>query len=146
MRARMFLLLGWMIAAHWVKPATALEAVEATYENGQLVVQGQTRPNTRVTLDERHETRSGPKGRFSHALDYRPDDCTVVVSARDEKQLVSVTNCVVGGLPLGSTPLVDEYGEEDPGATFKGPRIVDPTLGDPTHAFDLPPDLVVPRR
>jgi hypothetical protein len=126
--------------------ANALESAEARLQDGRVSVTGQTEPGATVLLDGEQVAVAGRNGRFSYSGDQLPEDCTIVLEAGGERRILRIAGCAVGGLPLGSTPLVDELDESDREAVFRAPKIVDPTLADPPDGPAIPDNLIVPRQ
>lgn len=133
------LLLGLGLLAAGSPAAAEISVAQAEYADDTLILRGRTeRPNTRVTLDDRYATRSAPNGKFSFQIGYQPADCSVDLRTRHATRTVVIANCAWGE-PDEKTPLVHEFGSGRPDPLFRTPRIVDPTMGDPGHAFqDVP--------
>jgi hypothetical protein len=79
---------------------------------GDLRVSGRVNPNTVVTFDERHETKSNAAGWFSFRLQYLPSDCVGTLKAGDARRDVVVPGCG----PVGPTgPKGDQGPQGIPG-------------------------------
>ena len=78
---------------------------EARIVAGDLRVSGRAKPNTVITFDERHETRSTAGGFFTFRLQYLPPDCVGTLKAGDESRDVVIPNCGPVGAagPAGPT-------------------------------------------
>ena len=72
---------------------------EARIVAGDLRVSGRVKANTVLTLDERHETRSNPRGWFAFRLQYLPPDCIATVKAGEESREVVISGCGPVGAP-----------------------------------------------
>lgn len=79
-------------------PAHAeITVTRAEYAGGALVVRGETsRPNQRVTLDERYSTRTDRFREFRFRIRYLPPDCAISLRAGKEVRPAWIANCAVG--------------------------------------------------
>ncbi|MDC7788519.1 collagen-like protein [Rhodoplanes sp. TEM] len=76
----------------------AIEISAARIEAGEIVVIGRvTRPNEKVTFDDRFEVVSGKDRRFTWRAAYHPGDCTVTVKSEPDTRDIVVANCGQAG-------------------------------------------------
>src|SRR5918998_1022908 len=62
------------LAVSATSAAAQIRIDEARIVAGDLRVSGRAKPNTSITFDERHETRTTPGGFFTFRLQYLPPD------------------------------------------------------------------------
>lgn len=76
----------------------AIEISAARIEAGEIVVLGRvTRPNEKVTFDDKFEVVSGKDRRFTWRATYHPGDCTVTVKSEPDTREIVVANCGQAG-------------------------------------------------
>lgn len=76
----------------------AIEISAARIEAGEIVVLGRvTRPNEKVTFDDRFEVVSGKDRRFTWRAAYHPGDCTVTVKSEPDTRDIVIANCGQAG-------------------------------------------------
>jgi hypothetical protein len=65
------------------------------YENGQLTVSGETKPNEAVTLDDKYKTTSDAAGRFAFHLNYKPELCMTDINAGTDVYSAVIAGCLL---------------------------------------------------
>ncbi len=99
--------IGLALACLAVGTAPALAQIridEARIVAGDLRVSGRAKPNTVITFDERHETRSTSGGFFTFRLQYLPSDCVGTLKAGEESRDVVIPNCGPAGTAGAAGP------------------------------------------
>ncbi|RAI45243.1 collagen-like protein [Rhodoplanes roseus] len=72
----------------------AIEISAARIEAGEIVVIGRvTRPNEKVTFDDRFEVVAGRDRRFAWRAAYHPGGCTVTVKSEPDVREIVIANC-----------------------------------------------------
>jgi hypothetical protein len=86
-------------------PASATIRITASrYENGQLIIEGQTTPNAKVTLDGKYHTTADGGGRFKFREPYKPVTCMSNITAGEDAYSTIVTNCLLDDAAAAVTP------------------------------------------
>jgi hypothetical protein len=86
-------------------PASAAIRITASrYENGQLIIEGQTSPNAKVTLDGKYHTKADGGGRFKFRERYKPLTCMSSITAGEDSYSTIVTNCLLDDAAAAVTP------------------------------------------
>lgn len=91
-----------------VAPASAaIRITDSRYENGVLILTGQTRPNQKVTLDSKYTTKSDATGRFAFSVKYRPPTCMSDIASGEDSYSAIITNCLLGDAAASSDPALN---------------------------------------
>jgi hypothetical protein len=77
---------------------------EARIVAGDLRVSGRAKPNTVITFDERHETRSTNGGFFTFRLQYLPSDCVGTLKAARRAGTLSSQTAALSALQVLLVP------------------------------------------
>jgi hypothetical protein len=86
-------------------PASAtIRITAARYENGQLIIEGQTSPNAKVTLDGKYHTTADGGGRFMFRESYKPVTCMSNITAGDHAYSTIIRNCLLDDAAAALTP------------------------------------------
>ena len=86
-------------------PASAtIRITAARYENGQLIIEGQTSPNTKVTLDGKYHTTADGGGRFKFRESHKPVTCMSSITAGQDAYSTIVTNCLLDDAAAALSP------------------------------------------
>ena len=86
-------------------PASATIRISAArYEIGQLIIEGQTSPNAKVTLDGKHHTTADGGGRFKFREPYKPVTCMSEITAGTDAYSTIITNCLLDDAAAALTP------------------------------------------
>jgi hypothetical protein len=89
-------------------PASAtIRITDSRYENGTLVVRGQTQPNQQVTLDGKYKTKADGAGRFEFSEPYKPPTCMSDITAGEDSYSAIITNCLLGDAAALSDPALN---------------------------------------
>lgn len=96
--------------------AHAMSITEATITQGLLVIQGNTAPNTLVTVDGAFGVMSDSSGNFHFGIaSWHPDDCVVKVEAREVNDWRNAVIAKCGEIgPPGETGPQGEPGPRGP--------------------------------
>lgn len=74
--------------------AAEIRIDRSRYENGQLIVIGETEPDRTVTLDGKYTTESGPEGHFKFTVEnYKPSTCMSDIQAGDDVYSAVIAGC-----------------------------------------------------
>jgi hypothetical protein len=85
-------------------PASALIRItDSRYENGMLIVSGQVKPNTKVTLDGKFTTSANGSGRFEFRVKHKPASCMSDIATGEDTYSAVITNCLLGDAAANST-------------------------------------------
>jgi hypothetical protein len=76
--------------------AASIRITSSIYENGMLLVAGQTGPHKRVSLDDKYVTQSDGDGRFEFHAPYRPETCMANITTDEDAYSTVITNCLLG--------------------------------------------------
>jgi hypothetical protein len=87
--------------------SAAIRITDSRYENGTLVIAGQTRPNQQVTLDGKYTTKADGTGHFEFKVPYRPPTCMPDISAGEDSYSAIVTNCLLSEAASSERALKD---------------------------------------
>ena len=88
-------------------PASAtIRITAARYESGQLIIEGQTTPNAKVTLDGKYHATADGGGRFKFREPYKPLTCMSDITAGEDAYSTIVTNCLLDDAAAALTPAV----------------------------------------
>jgi hypothetical protein len=79
-----------------MNPASAaIRIIDSIYADDTLLVTGQVRPNTRVTLDGKYVTMSDGSGRFQFREHYKPQTCMSNITTDEDSYSAIITNCLL---------------------------------------------------
>jgi hypothetical protein len=79
-----------------VNPASAaIRIIDSIYADDVLLVTGQARPNTRVTLDGKYVTKSDGGGHFEFREHYKPQSCMSSITTDEDSYSAIITNCLL---------------------------------------------------
>lgn len=74
----------------------AIRIAESRYEDGVLIVSGQTRPDQSVTLDGKYKTKADGGGHFEFRVDkYKPRYCMSDITAGDDSYSAVIAGCLL---------------------------------------------------
>ena len=86
-----------------VNPASAsIRIIDSIYADDVLLVTGQARPNTRVTLDGQYVTMSNGAGRFEFREHYKPRTCMSSITTDEDSYSAVITNCLLSDAEAAS--------------------------------------------
>lgn len=78
-----------------VGPAAAEIRVDVSrYQNGKLIIRGETAPGRTVVLDDKFATRSDRQGHFSFAVDELPFTCMSDIRSGDDIYSAVIAGCL----------------------------------------------------
>jgi len=75
--------------------SASIRIVDSIYADDVLLVTGQVRPNTRVTLDGKYVTMSDGGGRFEFREHYKPPTCMASITTGEDSYSAIITNCLL---------------------------------------------------
>src|SRR4028119_640459 len=104
------------LAAGTTSALAQIRIDEARIVAGDLRVSGRAKPNTTVTFDEQHETRTTAGGFFAFRLQYLPSDCVGTLRAGEESRDVVISGCGPVGAKGDTGPQGVTGAKGDPGA------------------------------
>ena len=103
-----------MMMLYGSSPAAAsIRIVDSIYQDGILVVTGQTRPHARVTLDDKFVTQSDGGGHFEFRTPYKPETCMANITTDEAAYSAVITNCLLGDAAAAT----EGYGDARPTTT-----------------------------
>ena len=74
----------------------AIRIADSRYEDGVLIVSGQTRPDQSVTLDGKFKTKADGGGHFEFRVDkYKPPYCMSDITAGEDSYSAVITGCLL---------------------------------------------------
>jgi hypothetical protein len=73
------------------------------YENGKLLVSGNTAPGRAVTLDGKYKTKADGEGHFTFSVKYKPPTCMSDIKAGDDIYSAVIAGCFGATTDLGAT-------------------------------------------
>ena len=76
--------------------SAAIRIADSIYADHVLLVTGQARPNTRVTLDGKYVTTSDSGGHFEFREHYKPQTCMSSITTDEDSYSAIITNCLLG--------------------------------------------------
>ena len=86
-----------------VNPASAaIRIVDSIYTDDVLLVTGQARPNTQVTLDGKYVTTSDSGGHFKFREHYKPQTCMSSITTDEDSYSAVITNCLLSDAEAAS--------------------------------------------
>lgn len=72
----------------------AIRITDSRYEDGVLIVAGQTRPDQAVTLDSKYKTKADGGGHFEFRVQhYKPPYCMSDITAGDDSYSAVIAGC-----------------------------------------------------
>jgi hypothetical protein len=88
-----------------IQPASAaIRITDSRYENGVLIVGGETSPNKQVTLDGKYHTKADGGGHFEFRESYKPPTCMSNITAGEDAYSTIITNCLLDDAAAALTP------------------------------------------
>ena len=90
--ATLILLAGLRVAA------ADIRVDESRYENGQLIVTGQTAPGRALTLDGKYKTKSDGEGHFKFTVKYKPATCMSDIRSGEDVYSAVIAGCLDAGI------------------------------------------------
>jgi hypothetical protein len=94
METTMRLLCAILILLSAVTTASAeIRINESRYVDGKLLVAGDTRPDSTVTLDNKFKTKSDGEGHFKFSVGYKPPLCMSDISANGDVYSAVIAGC-----------------------------------------------------
>lgn len=76
--------------------SASIRIIDSIYADDVLLVTGQARPNTQVTLDGKYVTTSDGGGHFEFHEHYKPKTCMSSITTDEDSYSAIVTNCLLG--------------------------------------------------
>jgi hypothetical protein len=92
------------LLAETLPASAAIRITASRYENGQLIIEGQTSPNAKVTLDGKYHTTADGGGRFKFRESYKPVTCMSDITAGQDAYSTIVTNCLLDDAAAALSP------------------------------------------
>jgi hypothetical protein len=78
-----------------VPASAAIRITDARYENGVLIIAGDTAPNQDVTLDGKYQAKADGGGHFQFREAYKPATCMSDIASGGDSYSTIVTNCLL---------------------------------------------------
>jgi hypothetical protein len=75
------------------------------YDDGKLIVHGETAPGRTVTLDDKYKTKSDGGGFFTFKLDYKPSTCMSDIRAGTDVYSAVIAGCLDLGVGDDALPV-----------------------------------------
>ncbi|AMN45140.1 hypothetical protein [Rhodoplanes sp. Z2-YC6860] len=76
--------------------SASIRIIDSVYADDVLLVTGQARPNTKVTLDGKYVTTSNSSGHFEFHERYKPKTCMSSITTDEDSYSAIITNCLLG--------------------------------------------------
>jgi hypothetical protein len=85
-----------MLLAGLTAANAAIRIADSRYEDGVLIVTGQTRPDQKVTLDGKYKTKADGGGHFEfHVKNYKPRFCMSDITAGEDTYSAVIAGCLL---------------------------------------------------
>jgi hypothetical protein len=84
--------------------AAEIRVDESRYDNGKLIISGDTQPNRTVTLDKKYTTKSDGSGHFQFKVAYKPETCMSDLRAGNDIYSAVIAGCLDPGVRADKPP------------------------------------------
>ena len=84
--------------------SASIRIIDSIYADDVLLVTGQARPNTQVTLDGTYVTTSDGGGHFEFHEHYKPKSCMSSITTDEDSYSAIITNCLLGDAAAALAP------------------------------------------
>jgi hypothetical protein len=87
-----------------ISAAAEIRVNESRYENGRLIISGDTQPDRTVTLDDKYTTKSDGSGHFQFNIGYKPQTCMSDLRTGDDIYSAVIAGCLDPGVRADKPP------------------------------------------